>query len=71
MNGILLPCLAAGTKLVTLPKFQPETFLDVFVKQKVKDFESTPNVTYVERRRNENYRSSTIDVTKAYLFLCF
>nr|XP_050856711.1 uncharacterized protein LOC127066709 isoform X1 [Vespula vulgaris] len=34
MNGILLPCLAAGTKLVTLPKFQPETFLDVFVKQK-------------------------------------
>ncbi|KAL2714898.1 putative 4-coumarate--CoA ligase 1 isoform X1 [Vespula squamosa] len=34
MNAVLLPSLAAGVKLVTLPKFQPETFLNVFLKQK-------------------------------------
>ncbi|XP_015177887.1 PREDICTED: 4-coumarate--CoA ligase 1-like [Polistes dominula] len=34
MNGILLPCLMAGVKLVTLPKFQPHTFIDVLVKHK-------------------------------------
>lgn len=34
MNGVMLPRLAAGWKLVTLPRFIPETFLDVMAKQK-------------------------------------
>ncbi|KAI4498247.1 hypothetical protein M0802_006733 [Mischocyttarus mexicanus] len=34
MNGIMLPCLASGVKLVTLPRFQPETFINVLEKHK-------------------------------------
>ncbi|XP_047358392.1 probable 4-coumarate--CoA ligase 1 isoform X1 [Vespa velutina] len=34
MNGVMLPSLMVGAKIVTLPKFQPETFFDTFIKQK-------------------------------------
>ncbi|XP_017766805.1 PREDICTED: 4-coumarate--CoA ligase 1 isoform X1 [Eufriesea mexicana] len=35
MNCCVLPRLAAGTKLITLPNFLPELFLDVLTKHKV------------------------------------
>ncbi|KAK2582203.1 hypothetical protein KPH14_004556 [Odynerus spinipes] len=34
MNGVMLPRLAAGAKLVTLPRFMPETFLNVLATKK-------------------------------------
>lgn len=35
MNGVVLPKMMRGTKLVTMPKFVPETFADVLENHKV------------------------------------
>lgn len=36
LNGQMLPNLRIGIQLVTLPKFTPKTFMDVFTSHKVR-----------------------------------
>lgn len=38
-NGAVLPRLACGTKLITIPKFVPELFIDVLTKHRVRILE--------------------------------
>lgn len=35
LNGVVIPRLACGTKIITLPKFVPELFLNVLAKNRV------------------------------------
>lgn len=36
LNGMVLPRIASGAKLITIPKFTPELFISVLMKHKVR-----------------------------------
>lgn len=51
MNGIVLPHLSSGSKLITLPKFTPDLFINVLDKNKVSAPFALPGVRENRSRR--------------------
>ncbi|XP_043523649.1 4-coumarate--CoA ligase 1-like [Frieseomelitta varia] len=60
-NGLVLPRLACGTKLITIPKFSPELFIDVLTKHRVTGLFIVPPIllffnvsTFLKKQNFEN-----------------